>query len=41
VKSARELFPKAYIHFEDFGLPNGEFSVLTNQEYEIFLTYHS
>ncbi|KAL3422218.1 malic enzyme [Phlyctema vagabunda] len=22
VKSARELFPRAYIHFEDFGLPN-------------------
>ncbi|KUJ24671.1 uncharacterized protein LY89DRAFT_693246 [Mollisia scopiformis] len=22
VKSARELYPKAYIHFEDFGLPN-------------------
>lgn len=25
VQSARELYPKAYIHFEDFGLPNGEF----------------
>ncbi|KAH8596619.1 hypothetical protein B0O99DRAFT_685619 [Bisporella sp. PMI_857] len=24
VKSARELYPKAYIHFEDFELPNGE-----------------
>jgi malic enzyme len=24
VQSARELFPKAYIHFEDFGLQNGE-----------------
>jgi malate dehydrogenase (oxaloacetate-decarboxylating) len=24
VKSARELFPKAYIHFEDFGFQNGE-----------------
>jgi malate dehydrogenase (oxaloacetate-decarboxylating) len=23
VKSARKLYPKAYIHFEDFGLPNG------------------
>lgn len=24
VKSARKLFPRAYIHFEDFGLTNGE-----------------
>lgn len=24
VKSARELYPKAYIHFEDFGLDNGK-----------------
>ncbi len=24
VTSARELYPKAYIHFEDFGLHNGE-----------------
>ena len=24
VKSARELYPKAYLHFEDFGLPNGK-----------------
>ena len=24
VKSARRLFPRAYIHFEDFGLDNGE-----------------
>lgn len=24
VKSARELYPKAYIHFEDFGFWNGE-----------------
>jgi malate dehydrogenase (oxaloacetate-decarboxylating) len=23
VQSARQLYPKAYIHFEDFGLPNG------------------
>jgi len=23
VKSAHELYPKAYIHFEDFGLTNG------------------
>lgn len=23
VKSARLLYPKAYIHFEDFGLHNG------------------
>ncbi|KAI9734787.1 MAG: NAD-dependent malic enzyme, mitochondrial [Claussenomyces sp. TS43310] len=23
VQSARELYPRAYIHFEDFGLPNG------------------
>jgi hypothetical protein len=23
VKSATELYPKAYIHFEDFGLTNG------------------
>lgn len=24
VKSARRLFPQAYIHFEDFGLSNGK-----------------
>ena len=24
VRSARRLFPKAYIHFEDFGLKNGK-----------------
>lgn len=24
VKSARELYPRAYIHFEDFGLTNGK-----------------
>ncbi len=24
IRSARELYPKAYIHFEDFGLHNGE-----------------
>ena len=24
VQAARTLFPKAYIHFEDFGRPNGE-----------------
>lgn len=23
VKAARELYPRAYIHFEDFGLDNG------------------
>lgn len=23
VQSARKLYPRAYIHFEDFGLPNG------------------
>ena len=23
VKTARQLYPKAYIHFEDFGLRNG------------------
>ena len=26
VKAARELYPNAYIHFEDFGLTNGEAS---------------
>lgn len=26
VKAARELYPRAYIHFEDFGLDNGWFS---------------
>lgn len=25
VQSARKLYPRAYIHFEDFGLPNGPF----------------
>lgn len=25
VKAARELYPRAYIHFEDFGLTNGMF----------------
>jgi malate dehydrogenase (oxaloacetate-decarboxylating) len=24
VKSARELYPRAYLHFEDFGIDNGE-----------------
>jgi malate dehydrogenase (oxaloacetate-decarboxylating) len=28
VTSARELYPKAYIHFEDFGLLNGTPAVL-------------
>jgi malate dehydrogenase (oxaloacetate-decarboxylating) len=28
VNSARKLFPKAYIHFEDFGLQNGESGIL-------------
>lgn len=28
VRSARELFPRAYLHFEDFGLPNGEFPIM-------------
>lgn len=28
VKSAMELYPKAYIHFEDFGLTNGKSSHL-------------
>lgn len=27
VTSARKLYPKAYIHFEDFGLTNGEYTV--------------
>jgi malate dehydrogenase (oxaloacetate-decarboxylating) len=27
VQSARKLYPKAYIHFEDFGLPNGSFAI--------------
>ncbi len=26
VRAARELYPSAYIHFEDFGLANGKFS---------------
>ena len=26
VGAARKLYPRAYIHFEDFGLHNGEFS---------------
>lgn len=28
VQSARELFPRAYIHFEDFGLANGKSSYI-------------
>ncbi len=24
IRSARELYPRAYIHFEDFGLTNGK-----------------
>jgi malate dehydrogenase (oxaloacetate-decarboxylating) len=24
IRSARELYPRAYIHFEDFGFQNGE-----------------
>jgi hypothetical protein len=26
VRSARELYPKAYIHFEDFGFQNGKYT---------------
>jgi malate dehydrogenase (oxaloacetate-decarboxylating) len=33
VQSARKLYPKAYIHFEDFGLPNGGFSALMTIAY--------
>lgn len=28
VKSVRELYPRAYLHFEDFGLTNGQFCKL-------------
>lgn len=28
VNAARKLFPRAYVHFEDFGLTNGEFGSL-------------
>ena len=28
VQSARKLYPRAYIHFEDFGLPNGTSRIL-------------
>jgi malate dehydrogenase (oxaloacetate-decarboxylating) len=31
VTAARKLFPRAYIHFEDFGLANGE-SVLSERK---------
>jgi malate dehydrogenase (oxaloacetate-decarboxylating) len=30
VTNARKLYPKAYIHFEDFGLTNGELSLLSS-----------
>lgn len=30
VKAARELYPRAYIHFEDFGLDNGMFEGVTH-----------
>jgi malate dehydrogenase (oxaloacetate-decarboxylating) len=30
VQSARKLYPRAYIHFEDFGLTNGKSSNLWN-----------
>lgn len=29
VQSARQLYPKAYIHFEDFGMTNGKFTSQT------------
>lgn len=33
VQSARKLYPKAYIHFEDFGLANGmEYPLVANFE---------
>jgi len=34
VTAARELYPNAYIHFEDFGLHNGEFRWGYNNERE-------
>lgn len=39
VKSARELYPKAYIHFEDFGLPNGKYLPEHLQEWLCAPTY--
>lgn len=39
IKSARTLFPKAYIHFEDFGLPNGKFLSLLSTEFSRMLTW--
>lgn len=30
VASARKLYPKAYIHFEDFGLTNGKYACPTS-----------
>lgn len=36
VQSARKLYPKAYIHFEDFGLPNGNYSPFPS-----FLWWHA
>jgi malate dehydrogenase (oxaloacetate-decarboxylating) len=39
VQSARKLYPKAYIHFEDFGLPNGSFTISSFSFPLIKLTY--
>lgn len=36
VKSARELYPQAYIHFEDFGLPNGTTFTLIDLTYRLY-----
>ena len=35
VQSARKLYPKAYIHFEDFGLPNGTSRLLITSKLTI------
>lgn len=35
VQSARRLYPKAYIHFEDFGLRNGKFSPVISTSVDV------
>lgn len=42
VQSARKLYPKAYIHFEDFGLPNGlsPFTCPLFSSFFVFVSLH-
>lgn len=38
IESARKLYPRAYIHFEDFGLDNGEHTQVSGASLPYMLT---